>query len=115
MGNVVRFPGDAPSKFGFERVKSTYTVREISTQFGLSERNIRQWTRDGLIQTAASTDGELRYDFRALHVFRRLREMRGQGLTTRQIEAELHGQLNLFQGGQLIRLPVKVTPFEEAL
>ncbi len=112
MGDIVQF------KYGFQRVQSTYTVRELSQQFGLSEYHIRRWTREGLVQTAASAaDGELRYDLRALSVFRRIRELRHQGRSIRQIEAELRGQLNLFpeHAGQLIQLPVKLSPFEEAL
>jgi tetratricopeptide (TPR) repeat protein len=118
MGKIVQFPAGSPSKFGFQRIQSTYTVGEISQQFGLSEHYIRRWTREGMIQTAASAKpGELRYDFRALIVFRRIRELRHQGLSIRQIEAELHGQLNLFPEpeGQLIQLPLKLSPFEEAL
>lgn len=112
MGDIVQF------KYGFQRVQSTYTVRELSQQFGLSEYYIRRWTREGLVQTVApATEGELRYDFRALTVFRRVRELRHQGQSIRQIEAELRGQLNLFPEpqGQLIRLPLKLSPFEEAL
>jgi tetratricopeptide (TPR) repeat protein len=117
MSVVVRFPEAAQSK-GLQRVQATYTVREISRQFGLSENSIRRWTRDGVIQSsAAAPDGEVRYDFHALTLFRRVRELRNQGLTTRQIEAELHGQLNLFpeKGGRLIQLPIRLSPFEEAL
>jgi DNA-binding transcriptional MerR regulator len=115
--SVVQFPQQAPSK-GLQRVQATYTVREISRQFGLSEHSIRRWTREGVIQAVdSSADGELRYDFQALTQFRRARELRNLGLTTRQIEAELNGQLNLFpeKGGRLIQLPVRLSPFEEAL
>ncbi len=118
MGEIVQFPAGASAKYGFQRVQSTYTVREISQQFGLSEYHIRRWTREGLIQTAPTApEGELRYDFRALNLFRRVRELRHQGLSIRQIEAELRGQLNLFPEpeGRLIQLPLKLSPFEEAL
>jgi propanol-preferring alcohol dehydrogenase len=117
MSVVVPFPNETPSK-GLQRVQATYTVREISRQFGLSEHLIRRWTREGRIQASAPTpDGELRFDFHALTQFRRARELRTHGLTIRQIEAELHGQLNLFpeKGGRLIQLPVRISPFEEAL
>ena len=117
MSVVVEFSKAAQSK-GLLRIQATYTVREISRQFGLSEHSIRQWTREGVIQAIASSpDGEARYDFHALTQFRRARELRSQGLTTRQIEAELGGQLNLFpeKGGQLIQLPIRLSPFEEAL
>ncbi|HYK92076.1 MAG TPA: tetratricopeptide repeat protein [Acidobacteriota bacterium] len=118
MGEIVQFPAEVSSKFGFQRVQSTYTVREISQQFGLSEYHIRRWTREGLIQTAPSAnEGELRYDFRALNLIRHVRELRHHGLSIRQVEAELHGQLNLFpeREGRLIRLPLRLSPFEEAL
>jgi tetratricopeptide (TPR) repeat protein len=117
MSVVVRFPEAAQSK-GLQRVQATYTVREISRQFGLSENSIRRWTREGVIPAASpEPNGELRYDFHALTLFRRVRDMRNKGLTARQIEAELHGQLNLFpeRGGLLIPLPIKISPFEEAL
>lgn len=118
MADVIQFPIGAPARVGFQRVQSTYTAREISRQFGISEHYIRRWTRDGLIQTVpVSEGGEARYDFRALKEFRRVRVLRGQGLTLRQIDAELRGQLNLFQEtqGRLIQLPVQRGPFEEAL
>ncbi len=112
MGELVQF------KYGFQRIQATYTVHEISRQFGLSEQHIRRWTRDGLIRTAASGgEEELRYDFRALKTFRQVRELRHRGMTMRQIAAELHGQLNLFSEpeGQLIKLPLNLSPFEAAL
>ena len=117
MDGIVDFNQAARSK-RLQRVQATYTAREISRQFGLSEQSIRRWTRDGVIQAAsASPDGEQRYDFRALTVLRRARELRNRGLSARQIEAEFHGQLNLFpeRGGRLIQLPLRLSPFEEAL
>ena len=118
MGKIIQFPADARSKLGFERVKSTYSVRDIGKQFGLSERHVRRWTQEGLIPVAPSSDEESpRYDFHALKQFRRVRELRSRGLSLKQIESELQGQLNLFSapGGQLIQLPAKRTSFEEAL
>jgi len=117
MSKVIQFPSDSTPKPGLQRVKSTYTVREISEQFGLSETYIRRWTREGLIEAAGTETGELRYDFRALKQFRRVRELRSQGLSPKQIDAELRGQLNLFRGseGRLLRLPIRLSPFEEAL
>lgn len=117
MSVIVQFPKASQSK-GLQRIQATYTVREISRQFGFSASSIRRWTREGMIPTAPEThNGELRYDFQALTQFRRIRELRNRGLTMRQIESELQGQLNLFpeSGGRLIQLPVKHTPFEEAL
>ena len=112
---VLSFPQPVPAKADYQRVKSSYSVREIKQLFGLSERTIRRWTDSGIIQGLPAPEGDdLTYDFQALTLFRRVREMRSQGLTIKQIEAELQGQLSLFrtEGGQVARL---LTPFEEAL
>ena len=52
--------------------------------------------------------------FNALTQFRRVRELRAQGHTIRQVEAELQGQLNLFRV-ETPRITRLLTPFEEAL
>jgi tetratricopeptide (TPR) repeat protein len=112
---VLSFPSPVPAKADYQRVKSSYTVREIKQLFGLGERTVRRWTEAGIIHgTPVGDSGAFTYDFQALTLFRRVREMRTQGLTIKQIEAELQGQLSLFrpQGGQIARL---LTPFEEAL
>ena len=77
---VLRFPS-APLKADYQRVQSTYTVREIKQLFGLSERLIRRWTEQGVVQTATAEaeDGEPLYDFQALTQFRRVRELRSRG------------------------------------
>ena len=108
--SVVQFPEAAQSK-GLQRVQATYTVREISRQFGLSEHAIRRWTREEIIQSVGqSADGELRYDFQALTQFRRARELKSRHVDA-AIEAELNSQLNLFpeKGGRLIQLPLRLT------
>jgi DNA-binding transcriptional MerR regulator len=113
---VLSFPSRVPAKADYQRVKSSYSIREIKQLFGLSERTIRRWTEQGIIQgTAKPETNDYIYDFQALTQFRRVRELRSQGQSIRQIEAELQGQLNLFraiEGGKLSRL---LTPFEEAL
>jgi tetratricopeptide (TPR) repeat protein len=112
---VLSFPSPVPAKADYQRVKSSYSVREIKQLFGLSERTVRRWTEAGIIlATPAGESGDFTYDFQALTLFRRVREMRTQGLTIKQIEAELQGQMSLFRpaGGQIARL---LTPFEEAL
>ena len=112
---VLSFPSPVPAKADYQRVKSSYSVREIKQLFGLSERTVRRWTEAGIIHgTPASDSGDFTYDFQALTLFRRVREMRTHGLTIKQIEAELQGQMSLFRpaGGQVSRL---LTPFEEAL
>jgi len=117
MGNIIQF-AEARTKLSFERIKSTYSVREISRQFGLPERHIRRWSQEGWIPTSPrGGDGEIRFDLSALAVFRRIRDQRSRGRSMRQIEAELHGQLRLFpeQEGKLIELPRKFSLFEQAL
>jgi tetratricopeptide (TPR) repeat protein len=112
---VISFPSPVPSKADYQRVKSSYTVKEIKQLFGLSEKTIRRWTEQGIIQASSpSQTPDYVYDFQALTQFRRVRELRAQGHSIRQIEAELQGQLNLFrvETGRLARL---LTPFEEAL
>ncbi|MGH9967086.1 MAG: tetratricopeptide repeat protein [Pyrinomonadaceae bacterium] len=112
---VLSFPSPVPAKADYQRVKSSYSVREIKQLFGLSERTIRRWTDQGIIQgTSLPETNDYTYDFHALTQFRRVRELRSQGQSIRQIEAELQGQLNLFRGevGRLARL---LSPFEEAL
>src|SRR4030095_3065471 len=95
---LLRFPAPAPSKADYQRVKSTYSVQEIKQLFGLSERVIRRWTEVGLVNAALSSEaGEPLYDFSALTQFRRVRELRGQGMTLKQVEAELQGQMTLFK------------------
>ena len=117
MARIVGFPSDPELGVGFQRVKSCYSVREISAQFGIGEQRIRRWAREGIIPTDPSAQtGEIRFDFRALKQFRRVRELTNRGMGLRQIEAELRGQLNLFPEaeGRLIRLPLRLSPFEEA-
>ena len=118
MGNLVQFPGVTPSKLDFERVRSTYSVRDISRRFGIGERYIRRWASEGLIPGVSFPEGrEVRFDRHGLRHFRHVRELRGQGLSINQIDSELRGQLNLFPppSGQLIPIPVKLSPFAEAL
>jgi len=112
---VLSFPSPVPAKADYQRVKSSYSVREIKQLFGLTERTVRRWTEAGIIQgTPVGESGDFTYDFQALTLFRRVREMRTQGLTIKQIEAELQGQMSLFrpESSQVSRL---LTPFEEAL
>jgi len=111
---VISFPSPVPSKADYQRVKSSYSIKEIKQLFGLSEKTIRRWTDQGIIQASSSETPNLTYDFQALTQFRRVRELRSQGHSIRQIEAELQGQLSLFrpETGRVSRL---LTPFEEAL
>ena len=113
---VLSFPSRVPAKADYQRVKSNYSILEIKQLFGLSERTIRRWTELGIIQgTPATESGGFTYDFQALTQFRRVRELRAQGHSIRQIEAELQGQLNLFRGVEVGNVARLLTPFEEAL
>ena len=112
---VISFPSPVPSKADYQRVKSAYSVKEIKQLFGLSEKTIRRWTEQGVIQAAPNSKApDFVYDFNALTQFRRVRELRAQGHSIRQVEAELQGQLNLFRV-ETPRLARLLTPFEEAL
>ena len=113
---VLSFPSRVPAKADYQRVKSNYSLREIKEMFGLSERTIRRWTEQGIIQATAATDpNDYNYDFQALTQFRRVRELRALGQSIRQIEAELQGQLNLFRRVEVGKLSRLLTPLEEAL
>lgn len=116
-GNVLRFPGAARSRAEFQPVKSVYTVREIKQLFGFSEKLIRRWTEEGVIQPLLNEGGEPLYDFRALTKLRRVRELRRRGLSLKKIDAELRGQLELFRGeaGVVAKLTPRLSPFEQAL
>src|ERR687892_2674598 len=108
---VISFPSPVPSKADYQRVKSSYSIKEIKQLFGLSEKTIRRWTEQGVIQASpASQPPEFVYDFNALTQFRRVRELRAQGHSLRQIEAELQGQLNLFRI-ETSRVTRLLTPF----
>jgi tetratricopeptide (TPR) repeat protein len=114
---VLSFPSPVPAKADYQRVKSTYSLREIKQMFGLSERTVRRWTEAGIIYaSAAGESGEATYDFQALTMFRRVRELRTQGLSIKQIEAELQGQMSLFRPDPTqVQVSRLLTPFEEAL
>src|SRR6266550_6370979 len=113
---VLSFPSRVPAKADYQRVKSNYSVLEIKQLFGLSERTIRRWTELGIIHGTPLTEaGGYYYDFQALTQFRRVRDLRAQGHSIRQIEAELQGQLSLFRGVEESRIARLRTPFEEAL
>src|SRR4029078_7244907 len=113
---VLSFPSRVPAKADYQRAKSNYSIREIKQLVGLSERSIRRWTEQGIIQrTPAAEPNDFTYEYQALTQFRRVRELRAQGQSIRQIEAELQGQLSLFRGAESARVSRLLTPFEEAL
>jgi transposase-like protein len=64
---VLSFPSPVPAKADYQRVKSNYSVREIKQLFGLSERTIRRWTEQGIIQANSLPEtSDYTYDFHAL-------------------------------------------------
>jgi len=77
-------------------IKARYSIREIRQLFGLSERTVRRWTEAGIIHGAPATGGDFEYDFKELLQFQLVRQMRAKGLTIKQIESELAGQMSLF-------------------
>ena len=96
---VLSFPSRIPAKADYQRVKANYSIAEIKQLFGLSKRTIRRWTEQGVIEGRPTPAGnDYTYDVQALVQFRRVRELRAQGQSIRQIEAELQGQLSLFRG-----------------
>src|ERR1051325_9238777 len=110
---VISFPSPVPSKADYQRVKSSYSIKEIKQRFGLSEKTIRRWTEQGILQASTpSQTPDFTYDFQALTQFRRVRELRSQGQSMRQIVSELPGQLSLFrpETGRFSRL---LAPSEE--
>lgn len=111
---VLSFRARVPAKADYQRVQSNYSSGEIKQLFGLSERTIRRWTEQGIIRGTLAANGYV-YDFQALTQFRRVRELRAQGQSIRQIERELQGQLSLFRGADDGRVKRLRTPFEEAL
>jgi len=74
---VLSFPSRVPAKADYQRVKSNYSLREIKQLFGLSERTIRRWTEQGIIQgTPAPAANGYGYAYQPLMRFRRVRELR---------------------------------------
>ncbi|MDR1727324.1 MAG: MerR family transcriptional regulator [Acidobacteriota bacterium] len=120
MSVVVQFPDATPSK-GLQRIQASYSIRDIRRLFGWSESTIRRWMKEKIVCPVEPSPegGELQFDFHALEVFRRARELKNRGLPLRRIEAELSGQLPLFPEagaqGRLLQLPVRRSSFEEAL
>ncbi len=113
---VLSFPSRVPAKADYQRVKSNYSLGEIKQLFGLSERTIRRWTEQGIVHAhSRPNSNDFFYDFQALTQFRRARDLRMQGHSIRQIEAELQGQLSLFRNAEEARVSRLRTPFEEAL
>ena len=67
---VLSFPSPVPAKADYQRVKSSYSVREIKQLFGLSERTVRRWTEAGIIHgTPAGRQRGLYLRFSGAHSF----------------------------------------------
>ena len=93
MGSVFEFPIE--KSLGYQQVKARYTARELRNLFGLHERTLRRWVDEQLLEPVERLP-ELIFDFTALPILRRVRELRAEGLSLQRIEDELRGQLNLF-------------------
>ncbi len=111
MTRLIEFP--QARRLGFQRIKSSYPAREITRLFGISEKYLKRWTAEGLIDAQSSDKpGELEFDIQALQRFRDIRDRRSAGATLKQIDEELRGQLGLFPGrGQVLTLRLDQSSF----
>ncbi|HMH43746.1 MAG TPA: MerR family transcriptional regulator, partial [Pyrinomonadaceae bacterium] len=78
-----------------------FAPHDVKNLFGFSERTLRRWTEAGFIRGTLDCADEFSYDFDALKKIGRVKEMRARGLTIKQIELELQGQLSLFAAPEL--------------
>lgn len=115
MTRLIEFP--QARRLGFQRIKSSYSAREISRLFGISEKYLKRWTDAEIIDARPSgKPGELEFDIQALQRFRDIRDRRAAGTTLKQIDEELRGQLGLFHsGGHVLNLPVERSSFMKGL
>jgi tetratricopeptide (TPR) repeat protein len=111
MGNVFEFPIE--KSLGYEQVKARYTAQELRTLFGLQEKMLRRWIDEHLIEPVERTP-ELVFDFTALPILRRVRELRAAGNTLQRIEDELRGQLNLFDRSKSPAVVIDIKSRESA-
>lgn len=113
MAKLIEFPG--ARRLGFQRVQSAYTVREITRLFGIPEKYLTRWIKEGLL-AAREASGAYEFDVEALDTFRSIRDRRGAGTPLRQIDEELRGQLGLFpERGRVVSLPSRRGSFFEGL
>lgn len=116
MANIIQFPGTRQT--ALQRVQSSYSLRDVQKQFGISEKLLRKWAEAGAVETVPGKEGEIRFGLGALARFRSIREERTRGKTLKQIDEEMRGQLDLFASrpsGIVRSLSEKRTPFEEGL
>ncbi|MEJ2671686.1 MAG: tetratricopeptide repeat protein [Deltaproteobacteria bacterium] len=66
-------------------MKELYDQQEVSKLTGISESQIRNWDRQGLISHAEKDRGRLWFDFQSLVAFRTVRDLRRQGVSLRRI------------------------------
>jgi tetratricopeptide (TPR) repeat protein len=116
MGSIFEFPIE--KTLGYQQVKARYTARELRNLFGLQEKTLRRWTDEHLLEPVERTP-ELVFDFTALPILRRVREMRAEGYSLQRIEEELRGQLNLFASkkgpASVVEITSRETAFRRAL
>jgi tetratricopeptide (TPR) repeat protein len=116
VANIIQFPGTRQT--ALQRVQSSYSLRDVQKQFGISEKLLRKWAEAGAVETVPGKEGEIRFGLGALARFRSIREERTRGKTLKQIDEEMRGQLDLFASrpsGIVRSLSEKRTPFEEGL
>ena len=111
---VISFPSPVPSKADYQRVKSSYTIKEIKQLFGLSEKTIRRWTEQGIIQ-ASSQSPDFVYDFQGVDAVSACARTACAGSQHPPDRSGVAGAVKSVSGGDPPRLARLLTPFEEAL
>lgn len=102
MAKILPFSSKTTPRRPLRPVELEYSVRDVVRQFGIPEYQVRRLAKEGRIPVTENARGELRFEFRALSAFRRIRELRHKGLPLREIEQEFEGQQDLFKGGGVL-------------
>ncbi len=66
-----------------------YTVRDVAAAAGLSEHQVRAWSRAGFLTPARGARGELRFSFQDLVVLRTAKELMAARIPARKIRSSL--------------------------
>jgi tetratricopeptide (TPR) repeat protein len=66
-----------------------YSVRDVAAAAGLSEHQVRAWSRAGFLTPARGARGELRFSFQDLVVLRTAKELMAARIPSRKIRSSL--------------------------
>ncbi len=102
MAKILPFSSSSTPRRPLRPVELEYSVRDVVRQFGIPEYQVRRLAKEGRVPFTENARGEIRFGFRALTAFRRIRELRHKGLPVREIEQEFEGQQDLFAGGGIL-------------